>query len=145
MKRVLSLVLVLLFGIALSAAALAEVSPQQETPPPEIEKIIEDYQTIYRLKIRYIYLNGSTAAPTYEEHLNAGTAYSVDSPRIPGYVASRRNVSGVMPARDVEYTVIYIPGSSGRPDEEIFLLTIEDYETALGFGACFMHVGICIE
>ena len=148
MKRVLSLVLVLLLAIALSAAALAEASPQNETPPPEIEKIIEDYQTIYRLTIRYVYLNGSTAAPTYTEHMNAGAAYSVSSPVISGYTASRSVVSGVMPARDMEYTVIYIPRSSeGNPngEDEIFLLTIEDYETALGLGACFMHVGICIE
>ena len=50
-----------------------------------------------------------------------------------------------MPARDVQYTVIYIPGVADDPDNPIFLLTIEDYETALGFGASFMHVGICIE
>ena len=145
MKRALSMVLVLLISMAFAAAALAEASPQNETPPPKIEEIIEEHQTIFTLRIRYIFLDGSTAAPTYTEHLNAGTSYSVVSPSIAGYIATRGVVSGVMPARDVQYTVIYIPGVADDPENPIFLLTIEDYETALGFGACFMHVGICIE
>ena len=142
MKRILSLLLVLLVALA-AAASVAEMSPQNETPPPEIEKIIEDHQTIFRLTIYYIYPDGTTAAPTYRAVLNAGTRYNVPSPRISGYTPTMSVVSGVMPARDVEYTVIYIPRSSdGTP---IDFLTIEDYETPLGFGASFMHKGICIE
>lgn len=143
MKRILSLLLVLLVALAAAAASVAEMSPQNEVPPPEIEKIIEDHQTIYRLTIYYIYLDGTTAAPTYRAVLNAGTPYNVPSPRISGYTPTMSVVSGIMPARNVEYTVIYIPRSpDGTP---IDFLTIEDYETPLGFGACYMHEGICIE
>ena len=145
MKRTLSMVLILLLSIALAAAALAEASPQNEAPPPEIETIIEEYQTVFSLTIRYVCPDGSTAAQTYPAHLNAGTSYSVDSPGSPGYSATRSVVDGTMPARDMQYTVVYIPGNTHDPDNPIFLLTIEDYETALGFGASFMHVGVCVE
>ena len=73
----LLLTLVLLFG---AAAAVAVDSPQLPDTPPEIEEIIEDVQTVYRLTIYYIYLDGSTAAPTYTEQLDAGTEYNVVSP-----------------------------------------------------------------
>ena len=146
MRRTLSLVFVLVLITAFFVAALAEASPENTLPPPEIEEIIEEYQTIFRLTIHYIYLNGSTAAPTHTEQLSAGSSYSVSSPVIPGYTPTMAVVSGVMPARDVVYTVIYIPRpSSGSEGEEPVFLTIEDYETALGFGASFMHEGICIE
>ena len=146
MRRILSLVFILVLLPVFSFAALAEASPQNVLPPPEIVEIIEELQTIYRLTVHYIYLDGSTAAPTHTQQLSAGKAYSVTSPSIPGYTPNVAVVSGVMPARDMEYTVIYIPRSSSTSDPNgPTFLTIEDYETALGFGASFMHVGICIE
>ena len=146
MKKILSLVLVLVLILGFSAVAFPEPSPQNDPPPEDVEEIIEDYQTIYRLTIHYIYLDGTTAAPNYTEQLGAGKYYSVTSPVISGYTATMVVVSGVMPARDMEYTVIYIPGavSATDPNGPSFL-TIEDYETPLGFGASFMHEGICIE
>lgn len=149
MKKALSVVLILAILLAIPAITSAVESPETELPPPEIEEIIEEMQTIYRLTIYYIYLDGSTAAPTYTRQLEAGTPYNVVSPEIPGYTPTMAVVSGVMPARDVEYTVIYIPApdpssptSSGTPNS---FLTIDDYDSPLGLGASYMHVGICIE
>ncbi len=134
-------VLFLLPGLALNSAV---DSPEIPQPPREIEEIIEELQTIYRLTIYYIYLDGTTAAPTYTEQLEAGTEYSVTSPEIPGYTPSMYVVTGIMPARDVEYTVIYIPAPDD-PDQPESFMTIEDYETPLGLGATVMNVGICVE
>ena len=155
MKRGICIAAALLLALILPAAALAVDSIETPTPPPQIEEIIEEYQTIYRLTIYYIYLDGSTAAPTYTEQLDAGTAYSVPSPEIPGYTPTMELVEGVMPARDVEYTVIYIPGADNEEGYSFYymfwgdpskgLLTIDDYETPLGFGASFMNVGVCVE
>ena len=144
MKKVLSALLILAILFAYPAVMTAEDSPETPLPPPEIEEIIEELQTIYRLTIHYIYLDGSTAAPTYTKQLEAGTAYNVPSPTIKGYTPSMYVVSGVMPARDMEYTVIYIPVPDD-PDNTKPFITIEDNETPLGFGKSYMHVGICIE
>ena len=150
MKKVFSVLLVLIIFTALPAIASAVDSPEPSPPPPEIEEIIDDYQTIYRLTIYYIYLDGGTAAPTYTAQLTAGTSYQVDSPEIAGYTPTMYVVSGVMPARDMQYTVIYIPvpGNPDYPDDSEYpqtFLTLEDYETPLGLGASYMQVGICIE
>ncbi len=144
----LLLTLVLLFG---AAAAVAVDSPQLPDTPPEIEEIIEDVQTVYRLTIYYIYLDGSTAAPTYTEQLDAGTEYNVVSPTITGYRPTMYVVSGVMPPRNIEYTVIYIPDAEDgntmviSDKTYVSLLTLEDYEMPLGLGDSIMNVGICIE
>ncbi len=139
MKKTLSVLLVLVMLFAVPALSAAVDSPEPETPPDDIEEIIEDLQTIYRLTIYYIYEDGTPAAPTYTEQLKAGTPYSVESPIIPGYTPTMEIVTGTMPAYDVEYTVVYIPKGPKT------FKTIEDYETPLGLGVTYMHVGICIE
>ena len=154
MRRILSFTLVLVLLLTFSAV-FAEQSPQNVPPPPRIQEIIEEYQTVYRLTVHYIYLGGGTAAPTHTEQLNAGSSYYVASPGIPGYTVSTKAVSGVLPARDMEYTVVYMPisssgsgsgsGSGSDADEQPTFLTIEDYETPLGLGTSFMQEGICIE
>lgn len=144
MKKTLSVLLILAVFMAFPFITSAVDSPETPVPPPEIEEIIEDLQTIYRLTIYYIFLDGTTAAPTYTEQLEAGTEYYVPSPEIPGYTPTMYVVSGVMPARDIEYTVIYIPAPDG-PDDPPPFKTIEDYETPLGLGASYMNVGICVE
>ena len=144
MKKILSVLLILAILFAYPAIITAEDSPDTPPPPPEIEEIIEDLQTVYRLTIYYIYLDGSTAAPTYTEQLEVGTEYNVPSPTISGYTPSRYVVSGVMPARDMEYTVIYIP-LPDNPDNTKSYTEIEDDETPLGIATSYMHVGICIE
>ena len=144
MKKILCAVIAVMLLLTATAFSTAIDSIEIPPTPPEIENIIEDYQTIYRLTINYIYYDGQTAAPTYTEQLETGTSYNITSPGISGYTPSIYVVSGIMPARDVMYTVIYVP--SGDPgDPERPMLTIEDYETPLGLGASIMNVGVCIE
>ena len=144
MKKALGVLLVFVILFAFPAVAAAANSPETPSPPPEIVEIIEDLQTIYRLIIHYIYWDGTTAAPTYSEQLGAGTKYGVPSPEISGYTPTKYMVSGVMPAREVEYTVIYIPAADDPENPELFW-SIEDYEMPRGLGSSYMHVGICIE
>ncbi len=144
MKKTLSVFLVLVILFVFPSITTAVDSPITPVPPPEIEEIIEDHQTIYRLTIYYIYLDGTTAAPTYTEQLYAGTEYNVTSPEISGYTPTEYIVSGIMPARDMEYTVTYIPESVDPENPESYF-TIENYEIPLGFGASYMHIGISIE
>ena len=101
---------------------------QSETPPAE-----------YTLTVNYRYLDGGTAAPTYPGTYSQGDPYNVVSPEIDGYRATLIRVTGVMPARDVEYTVIYMP-----IDETIL---IEDIDTPLGLGdsQVFLNIDDCLE
>lgn len=153
MKKALSFILVLAL-VFLPLMTNAVESIETPVPPPEIEEIIEEYQTVYRLTIYYVYLDGTTAAPTYTEQLDAGALYNVTSPVITGYTASILVVKGVMPARDIEYTVIYIPDPADVPDDpnpikyfnsDSEITTIEEYNTPLGLGGSIMNVGICVE
>ena len=144
MKKILCLLLAAMMVLIAPVLTSLGDSIENPEPDPEIEDIIEEHQTIYRLTIYYIYLDGSTAAPTYTEQLEAGAEYSVPSPKIEGYRPTLYLVAGVMPARDMEYTVIYIPGNSDD-DDDIDYFTIEDYETPLGLGASIMNIGVSVE
>lgn len=143
MKKVCCIVLVIMIFCAASALSAAVDSIEIPTLPSKIEEIIEEHQTVFRLSINYIYRNGKTAAPSYTGQMDVGAEYRISSPEISGYAPTKALVSGVMPARDVEYTVIYIPrGANGEPIE---FFTLDDYEVPLGFGASFMNVGVCVE
>ena len=54
-----------------------------------------------------MYEDGSEAAASYEDTLSYQSDYSVTSPDITGYKADKLDVSGKMPANDVEETVTY--------------------------------------
>ena len=69
-----------------------------------------------------------------EQMHDAGDNYNVVSPVIRGYFASRVRVAGVMPNRNVDELVIYVPGE-----------TIVDYDVPLGIGNIFLNIGECIE
>lgn len=138
-----------------------EVEPEDENeevvPPvvdivpdtPEVQDLQEEMKTVFRLTIYYVYVDGSTAAPTYDVTLQAGTEYSVPSPDIKGYTPSIRIVSGVMPMRDVEYTVVYLSPEKETPvfpyPEMPELFNLGDYETPTGLGFSVSNVGICFE
>ena len=95
----------------------------------------------YHLVIHYIYEEtGETAWPDHSENLWAGNAYDVLSPIIPEYLYDIAEVTGTMPAHNVEYTVMYFTKKPGWS-----YYSIEDYETALGIGEIQMHVGVCFE
>lgn len=119
------------------------------TDTPEVEELQEELKTIYRLTIYYVYTDGRTAAPTYSEVLQGGTEYSVPSPEIEGYTPSIRVVSGVMPMRDVEYTVVYFSPKDDTPafpySEMPEITGLTDYETPTGLGFSVSNVGICFE
>jgi uncharacterized repeat protein (TIGR02543 family) len=61
----------------------------------------------YTLTVRYVYENNSEAAVTHTEKVKYGSAYSVTSPTINGYMADQMVVSGTMPADDHAVTVVY--------------------------------------
>ena len=140
---------------------VVEVEPEdedEEVVQPEIkivpdtedtEELREELKTAFRLLIRYIYSDGRTAAPSHDEILQAGDPFSVTSPTIPGYSTATPLVSGVMPKRDLIYTVIYFApedeGDAFRYSDMISLYPIDDYETPLGLGFTMGNVGICFE
>lgn len=61
----------------------------------------------YTLTINYVYENGATAADSYSQKYTWGTAYSVNSPQISGYIADQATVSGTMPKENKTVTVTY--------------------------------------
>ena len=104
---------------------------------------------MFRLTIYYVYADGRPAAPTYDATLQGGTEYSVSSPTIKGFTASIPIVSGIMPMRDIEYTVVYLSPEEDIPEfpysEMPELYTLEDYEAPTGLGFSVANVGICFE
>ena len=127
------------------------IPPEVEVVPdtPEVQNLQEDMQTIFRLTIRYIFVSGETAAPSYDETLQAGTEFSIPSPEISGYTTVTPLVSGVMPKRDVVLTVVYL----GEEDEvSAFqisrmqsLASIDEYEVPLGLGFTMPNLGFTFE
>ncbi len=125
------------------------VSPVVEGYEPDILTvrgvITEDieitvrYRTVmYPLTINYIYVDGTQAAPAYEDLMAPGDEYSVDSPVIEGYKASALKISGTKLAWDEKHTVVYLP-------EETELLEIDEYGTPFGTGQLNAQKGLCIE
>ena len=91
----------------------------------------------YTLTVYYRFLNGTPAAPTVRENHNAGDPYDVVSPEIPGYTATILRVTGIMPPRDLEYLVIYIPLEN--------VIIIDDDDRPLGLGPVQINIGDCLE
>ncbi len=175
MKRILivlfALLLALLPVIAMAVNSRAnqdipettvkKVEPEDETeeviPPvvdiipdtPAIIELQETLKTVFRLTISYVYADGSTAAPAYDTMLQGGTEYDVSSPSIKDYTASKTAVGGVMPMRDIEYTVVYLSPEAEIPEfpysEMPELYTLDDYEAPTGLGFSVANVGICFE
>lgn len=77
------------------------------------------------LTIKYVYEDGSEAAPTYTKEFVRGADYSIDSPAIEGYTADNAKVSGSI-VSDTEHTVTYkvnapveeAPAPEQAPEEE---------------------------
>ena len=94
----------------------------------------------YRLTINYRFTNGRQAAPSYSTILQEGTDYSVTSPTVSGYRVLTRVVTGTMPGRDVELTVLYVP--TNTPDDFVI---IDEYGTPLGVNGVYINTGDCFE
>jgi len=107
------------------------VSPVPSPTPAPVPHTI----TIY-----YIYEDGTPAAETFREVHWPDEPYDRLSPLIPSYYYDIPEIIGIMPNRDIEFTVIY-----RRPREDRVYHTIDEYETPLGLGFIQMHVGVCYE
>ena len=94
----------------------------------------------YTLTVRYIFEDGSQAAPTYTDTLYYSADYSIASPVIDGYTVSNRRISGTMPARNVERTVVYVADGT-----RIANVVIEDFDTPLGLRNLTLNTGEAIE
>lgn len=93
----------------------------------------------YTLTIRYVDMNGNVIAKTYRKVLLYGDRYSVKSPTVAGYEATRGTVAGTMPARNVQITVRY--NALGQPAAE----PAADYGTSAGLGSLVLTAGDCFE
>ena len=80
-------------------------------PANDVEVTVTYTKNSYNLKINYVYEDGSEAAESHEAELPYQSDYSVTSPDITGYKADKLDVSGTMPANDVEVTVTYTKNS----------------------------------
>ena len=145
----------------ISETIVKKVVPEDETeeviPPvvdiipdtPAIIELQETLKTVFRLTVYYVYADGSAASPAYDTTLQGGTEYSVSSPQIEDFTASKQTVSGVMPMRDIEYTVVYLSLEEEIPEfpfsEMPELYTLDDYEAPTGLGFSVANVGICFE
>ena len=78
-------------------------------PAGNVEVTVTYTKNSYKLKINYVYEDGSEAAKSHEATLPYQSDYSVTSPDITGYTADNSVVSGTMPANDVAVTVTYKP------------------------------------
>lgn len=88
--------------------------------------------TRYDLTIRYVYEDGTTAAPDHTDRLERGSSYSVASPVIDGYTADRAEVSGTM-TDDLTVTVTYAADTSiNEPDVPLSELPLPFTDVALG-------------
>lgn len=117
------------------------VTTAEPTPAPKPTPVPETTPKPWHLVVHYIYADtGETAWPDHSDTLWEGEAYLVVSPIIPEYQYDIAQVAGIMPAHNVEYTVMYFAKKPGWS-----YYNIEDYETALGIGDIQMHVGVCFE
>ena len=62
----------------------------------------------FSLTVKYVYADGTEAAPSHTEVLAMGSSYSKISPTIDGFNASELSVTGVINS-DTEITVTYTP------------------------------------
>ena len=102
-----------LAGSVKNVATADGTSPDPDKPdvpvtPGEDEELTDD-QKSFNLTINYLFSGGSKAAESYTAQLAAGDRYSVTSPTVNGYIPDQAVVAGVMPERDVQITVFYIP------------------------------------
>ncbi len=76
--------------------------------------------TEYTVSIKYLYEDGTEAAPTYSETLPIGGTYEVTSPEIDEYTPDITKVSGTIKDSDIEYIVYYkrTPVIPDIPDEK---------------------------
>ena len=90
----------------------------------------------YTLTIYYRTLDGKEVFPLYTGKYKEGDPYDIESPVLAGYHAVLLRVTGNMPGRNVEVTVLYIPEGTK---------VIENVEVPLGVGRMVTNKGDCLE
>jgi hypothetical protein len=102
------------------------------------------------LTIYYQYMDGSIAADTYFATLMPGDPYDVVSPVIEDFTATQLRVEGIMPNRNTEFVVWYLPETEPDPETGRTRIPggytkIDDYGVPLGLGNVNRNVGECVE
>lgn len=90
----------------------------------------------YTLTIYYRTLDGKEVFPLYYDKYREGDPYDIESPVLAGYRATLLRVTGNMPGRNVEVTVLYIPEGT---------VVIDEFEAPLGVGQMVINKGDCLE
>ena len=108
--------------------------------PPEVEQLIEDLQTTYQVTVNYVALDGTPVGEPVKQQVDVGEEFTIPLPPVVNFQPVSDPVEQTMPARDVEYTVIYLPDDFA--DE---LIDINGYNTPLGIGNSVMNLGVCVE
>ena len=116
-------------------------SPSPTPEPAAVATPAPDYGP-FNLEIRYEYLDGRTAAPTYYGMYMAGDTYNITNPVIDGYMTARITVHGTMQFGDAVIVVLYIPADMASQGETI---SIDEYESPLGLNDLYAQMGICVE
>ncbi|MDD6050318.1 MAG: Cna B-type domain-containing protein, partial [Clostridiales bacterium] len=91
----------------------------------------------YNLTVNYVFQDGTVASPSRVRAVDYGNYYELATPALQGYTASQRVVQGMMPAHNLEVTVIYVPVTVN--------VIINEYGVPLGIGNIEMNVGDCFE
>lgn len=134
------------------STVVVPVDPTDDTPPSipvieivdtpeEIEEVYEDIDTTFDVTVIYISIDGTPVSDPVTVTVEAGQPIEIPSVTIENFSQTPVDLQdNIMPLRDLEITVIYVP--EGFNDE---ILNISDYGTPLGIGASMMNVGVCVE
>ena len=109
-------------------------------PPKAIETVIEDLKTTYEVTINYVSIDGTQVQEPVKEMVEAGQPINISAVTIENFISTGSEQQQIMPARDVELTVIYVPDDFAEN-----IISIYGYETPMGLGSTFMNVGVCVE
>lgn len=61
----------------------------------------------YQVSVKYLFEDGTEAAPSHQSTLETGTSYEIESPTITDYQPDITKISGTVQDSDVEYVVYY--------------------------------------
>ena len=140
MKKYLFILFAVVFMVAAQAVSAQIYSIESPQLPPTIEDIVEDVQPVYTVTVTVIDIFGNEVETPTTTPVPVGQPIEIPTPEN----TRKPSIFETMPARDVEYTVIYIPDELLN-NPNFYLLTIDDYDTPLGLGAMQMNIGHCVE
>ena len=93
----------------------------------------------WKMRIRYLYPDGTEAAEPYETEIRTGEPFDTESPAIPGWRPVRLRVSGVNSGRNENYTVLYVP------EDTADCVDMDDLRIPADLGDAYFQAGICAE